>query len=188
MKQDWEFHYRVLNFLGRLREESTSQDEQQYLDAAMAALDFISRTGQTLDFDTFRESVEGRGPPIVIAAFETQESAEAWLRSHPNPPSGAQVLVAGEYRDVRWEPGKNRRHLLPVRSLENYLRGLIDGGLPAPVASFATLEEARAWTDSQPEPPRQAVIEIAGEFHLVAYHPRINLRAIYPFSRAAEPK
>ncbi len=187
MSQNWELPYRVLNLLGRLREESASEEDKACLDVAMASLDFISRTGQSSDFDAFRESVDDRAPPVVIAAFDTQESAEAWLKDHSNPPSGAQVLVAGEYRDVRWAPDKNRRALLSVRSLEYYLRELIDDGLPPPVASFATREEARSWVDSQPESPRQVVILIAGESHLVAYHHRIKLRAIYPLSRAAQP-
>ncbi|MCP3139899.1 head protein [Pyxidicoccus xibeiensis] len=187
MKKDPMFHFRVLNLLGRLWEESTSEEDKEYLSAAMGALDFISQTGQSHDFEAYRESVLADAPPLVIAAFDTKESAEAWLKNHPNPPSGAQVLIAGEYHDVRWVPERDRRYLLSGRSLEYYLRGMLDEGLPSPVATFATAEEAGAWVDSQPEPPRQVVITIAGEPHLVAYHHRINLRAIYPLSRAAPP-
>jgi hypothetical protein len=62
------------------------------------------------------------------------------------------------------------------------------GGLPAPVASFQTREEAEDWLALQPEPPRQVFIMIAGEYYLVVYHHRINLRAIYPVSLAAKPR
>ena len=50
-----------------------------------------------------------------------------------------------------------------------------------------TREEAEAWLALQPEPPRQVFITIAGECHLVAYHHRILLRAIYPVSLARKP-
>ncbi len=43
-------------------------------------------------------------------------------------------------------------------------------------------EEARAWFDSLPERPAQAVIQIGGESHLVAYHRNIDHLAFHPFS------
>lgn len=187
MKKDRMFHFRALNLLGRLWEESSSTEDKEYLEAAMAALDFISLTGQSHDFEVYRENTDGHAPPLVIAAFDTKESTEAWLKNHPHPPSGAHVLVAGEYHYAAWDPERDRRHLIPDRTLEYYLRELLDEELPAPVATFDTLEQARAWVDSQPEPPRQVVILIAGEPHLVAYHYKVDVRAIYPLSRAAPP-
>jgi hypothetical protein len=187
MNKDWQFRYRVLNLLGRLWEESTSEEDKEYLSTAMNALEFISQTGQFHDFETYRESLKDGAPPLVIAAFDTKESAEGWLKNHPNPPTGADVLVAGEYHYANCSPDLKRRYLLPVRTLEDYLRAVIDDELPPPVATFDTLEQARAWVDSQPEPPRQVVITIAGEPHLVAYHYKVGLRAIYPLSRAAPP-
>lgn len=187
MKRDWQFRYRVLNLLGKLWEESTSEEDKGYLSAAMDALDFISRTGQSHDFEAYRESVLADAPMLVIAAFDTKESAEDWLKNHPNPPSGADVLIAGEYHLILCDDDLKRRHLLRTQTLEYYLRGMLDDGLPPPVATFDTLEQARAWVDSQPEPPRQIVITIAGEPHLVAYHYKVGLRAIYPLSRAAPP-
>jgi hypothetical protein len=187
MKKDWKFHQRVLNLLGRLWEEFTSEEDKEYLSTAMNALDFISRTGQSHDFEAYRESVLDDAPPLVIATFDTKERAEAWLKNHPNPPSDAKVLIDGEYHNVLCDDDLKSRHLVRGLTLEYYLREMIDSGLPPPVATFDTLEQARAWVDSQPEPPRQVVITIAGEPHLVAYHYKVGLRAIYPLSRAAPP-
>ncbi|QSQ22212.1 head protein [Pyxidicoccus parkwayensis] len=187
MTKDWQFHFRVLNLLGKLWEESTSEENKEYLGAAMDALYFIMRTGQSHDFDAYRESVETDAPPLVVAAFDTKENAEAWLKKHPNPPSGARVLIAGEYYSVLCDDDLKRRHLVSGLTLEYYLREMLDDGLPPPVATFDTMEQARAWVDSQPEPPRLVVITIAGEPHLVAYHYKVGLRAIYPLSRAAPP-
>jgi ABC-type nitrate/sulfonate/bicarbonate transport system substrate-binding protein len=53
------------------------------------------------------------------------------------------------------------------------------------VATFATLEEAKRWLNSQPEPPRQVFVTVAGEYYLAAYHYKINLRALYPIPMAA---
>ncbi|NMO21803.1 head protein [Pyxidicoccus fallax] len=187
MTADRKFHFRVLNLLGRLGEESTSEEDREYLDAAMSALDFISRTGQSHDFEAYRESVLHNAPPLVIATFDTHESAETWLRNHPHPPCGAHVLIAGEYHDVLCDSDLQRRYLPRGLTLEYYLREMLDAGLPEPVATFDTLAQARDWVDSQPEPPRQVVIVIAGEPHLVAYHDRVGVRSIYPLSRAAAP-
>jgi hypothetical protein len=187
VSKDWLFPSRVQNLLGRLWEESTSEEDKEYLSTAMDALDFISQSGQFHDFEAYRESIKDDAPPLVIATFDTKEHAEAWLKSHPNPPGGAKVLIDGEYHHVFCDDALKHRHLPRGRSLEYYLREMIDDGLSPPVATFDTLEQARAWVDSQPEPPRQVVITIAGEPHLVAYHYKIGLRAIYPLSRAAPP-
>lgn len=96
------------------------------------------------------------------------------------------VLISGEYYYVMHLPEINQRRLLPHPTLEFYLADMLSEGLPAPVATFNTREEAEAWVQKQPEPPRQVFIQIAGEYHLVAYHHRVNLRAIYPISRAAK--
>lgn len=182
-----EFSLEVQELLGRLHDEAQSEKEKERLVEAIDALRFIYSTGQSQDFEDYRKSVDAKAPPLVIAAFNTRQEADAWLKEHPRPPDGAYVLIAGEYHMVVYAPERRHRSLPPVPFLEFYLRDMLEDGLPPPVATFATHEEAQAWVDSQPEPPRQVFILIAGEDHLVAYHHRVNLRAIYPLSRAAEP-
>ncbi|MCP3169820.1 hypothetical protein [Myxococcus qinghaiensis] len=92
----------------------------------------------------------------------------AWLRAHPAPLNGSKALIGDEYFNVVYFRDKDLRYL------------------PPPVTSFDTVEQARAWVDSQPEPPRQVLILINGEPYLVAYHYRVNVRAIYPMSLAAK--
>ncbi|AKI99932.1 Hypothetical protein AA314_01559 [Archangium gephyra] len=55
-------------------------------------------------------------------------------------------------------------------------------GLPPPVATFNTREEARAWFYNLPERPSQAVIQLGGEPYLAAYHRNIDHLAFHPFS------
>lgn len=173
-------------FLGRLREENQSKEDQERLLVAMDALRFIATTGQSYDFEEYRKSLDARAPPLVIATFNTREEAEAWLKAHPSPPHHAYVLIAGAYHVVQYLPESNHRRLIAHPVLEFYLGDMIRDGLPAPVATFGTREEARRWVDSQPEPPRQVFILIAGEYYLVAYHHRVNLREIYPIAMAAK--
>lgn len=172
--------------LGRLREGTSSPEEKERLLMAMDALQFISSMGLARDFEAYREDLEANGPPLVIAAFDTREEADAWLKHHPNPPAQAYVLIAGEYHIVMFIPDINHRRLVFQHILEYYLEQLVHDGLPAPVATFATREEAEAWLHAQPEPPRQVLIRIGGEDYLAAYHHRVNLRALYPVSRAAK--
>ncbi|WP_224248480.1 head protein [Hyalangium gracile] len=176
--------------LGRLREEARPEEEKQRLLVAMDALRFIAATGQSHDFDEYRKSLDAKAPPLVIASFRTREEADTWLNAHPNPPHHSYVLVGGEYHVVMYVPERNHRRLIAHPVLEFYLEDMVRQGLPAPVATFSTAEEARDWLDSQPEPPRQVFIQIAGEYHLVVYHHRVGLRAIHPISLAAksEPK
>lgn len=151
---------------------------------AVDALRFIASTGQSYDFKDYRESLDAKAPPLVIASFNKREEAEGWLNEHPRPPDQAYVLVAGEYYIVMYFPERKHRSLIRHPALEYYLEELTREGLPAPVASFPTREEADGWLARQPVPPRQVFVTIAGEVHLVAYHHRIDLRTIYPVSLA----
>ncbi len=155
---------------------------------AMDALRFIAATGQSREFDDYRQSLDARAPPLVIANFDTREAADAWLSQHPNPPLHAYVLIAGEYHVVMYVPELNHRRLISHPVLEFYLADMLRERPPAPVASFNTREEAEAWLNNEPEPPRQVFIQIAGEPHLAVYHHRVGLRAIYPLSMAAKPE
>jgi hypothetical protein len=172
--------------LGRLRAETQSSEEKEKLRLAMDLFEFIFETGQTLDFDEYRKSLDVNAPPLLIASFDTREEAMAWLNAHPNPPDGAKVLIAGEYHSIAWFKDLGNRRLPPSPVLPFWLEDMAREGLPPPVATFNTLEEAKAWVDSQPEPPRQVFIQVAGEDYIVAYHYRINLRALYPMSLAAK--
>lgn len=174
--------------LGQLWEETQSPEDKEKLRMAVDALRFITSTGQSHDFKDYRKSLDANAPPLVIASFNTREDAEAWLNDHPRPPDQAYVLVAGEYHIVMYFPERNQRSIIRHPALEFYLEELTREGRPAPVASFSTREEAEAWLARQPEPPLQVFITIAGEFHLVVYHHRINLRTIYPISLAAKPQ
>lgn len=152
----------------------------------MDALGFISATGQSHDFADYRKSLDDKAPPLVVAAFKTRAEADHWLMTHPNPPHHANVLIGGVYHHVIYSRTDNRRYLPPTPIIEFYLEEMISGGLPEPVASFGTRKEADAWLDSQPEPPRQNFITIAGEYYLAVYHYKVNIRALYPISMAAK--
>jgi hypothetical protein len=172
--------------LGRLWEESQSAEEKERLQVARDALRFIYATGLTYDFEDYRAGLEVNAPPPVIAAFNTREEADAWLRSHPHPPHHANVLISGEYHYVAYSREHDRRTIVSADTLEYYLAEMIRGGIPPPARTFTTHEEANKWLHSQPEPPLQLFIQVAGEPHLAAYHSGINLRALYPLSRAAK--
>lgn len=167
-------------FLGQLWEDSPSAEEKQKLMGALDAIRFLAATGQDYDFEDYRKSLDSNAPPLVIASFGSYEEAEAWLKNHPNPPRTAQVLIAGEYHRVVCSRENDLRRLLRASTLEYYLEEMKRDGLPAPVASFKTREEADAWLNSSSEPPQQVVVTIAGEPFLAVYHYRVNLRALYP--------
>jgi hypothetical protein len=181
-KADLDLHTREL--LGRLWKESSSSEEKERLQFAIDALSFIYDTGQSYEFEDYRKELDADGPPLVMATFQTREEAKTWLANHPSPPDKAKVLVAGEYHSVIYSRERSIRGLPPTPLLEYYLGDMIEDGLPPPVATFQTHEEATTWLHSQPEPPRQVFIQIAGESYLAVYHYRVNQRALYPISLA----
>jgi hypothetical protein len=175
-------------FLGQHREDSSSPEAREKFMVAIDAIRFIAASGQHGDFEDYRKSLDDNAPPLVIAAFNTRAEAESWLKEHPKPPLSAKVLVEGEYFWVIASRKFPFRELRPSPdTLGYYLEDMTSDGVPAPVATFTTREEAEAWLHAQPKPPRQVFIEIGGEPYLVAYHHRIQLRVLYAVSRAAKP-
>jgi hypothetical protein len=174
----------VEKLLGTLWSKSQSEEEKEKLMFAVEALNFITRTGQTYDFEDYRASLAAASPPLAIASFTTREEADAWLSAHPNPPGQASILIDGKYHHVAYIRKINHRAILRSNELEYYLGDMVREGVPPPVATFNTLEEAETWVHSQSEPPRQVFIQAADETYLAAYHEKLNLRALYPISIA----
>ncbi|REG23241.1 hypothetical protein ATI61_11784 [Archangium gephyra] len=171
-------------FFGKLLDDPEAAGEQVPIQAILDALRFISSAGQHEAFSDFIEHVESHAPPFVAASFETQQEADAWLKTHPSPPAFADILIGGRYHDVVYERETDFRRLPWNRHLERYLAWLKRLEPPVAAASFATRKEAEAWLRSQPNPARRTWVMIAGEFFLAAYHPNINHRALHPLSMA----
>lgn len=175
----------VEGLLGELSEDVSSPENKEKLLVAIDAIRFIATSGQSYDFEDYRKSLDANAPPLVVAAFKTLDEAQSWLTTTPKPPLGAQVLVGNTYYRVFYARETQLRKLLPnPGALEHYLEEMTREGLPPPVMTFSRREEADAWLDSQPVPPSQAFILIAGEYYLAAYHHRINLRTLYPVAQA----
>lgn len=100
----------------------------------------------------------------------------------------AYVLIADEYYVVADDRERDRRALYPHPTLEFHLEEMTRDGLPPPVGTFNTREEAKAWADTLTERPIQAVIQIGGERYLLAYHRNIDHFAFHPFSILRRPK
>ncbi|HEX8441273.1 hypothetical protein [Archangium sp.] len=172
-------------FFEELRDEPEAAGEQPAIQVILDAFRFISSTRQHAAFGDFLEHVESNAPPFVMASFETKSEAEAWLKSHPNPPTFAEILIGNRSHDVVYERETDFRRLPWNRHLERHLAWLKREESPVAEASFATREEAEAWLARQPRPARWTWVLIAGEFYLAAYYPNINHRALYPLSMAA---
>ncbi len=176
----------VMDLFARFRAGTRSPREKELLAVAINAILFITSTGQRYAFEDFLEQLESDAPPPVVASFGTLAEAEAWLRQHSEPPDSAYVLIGDTYHVVMYLRETNHRRLIPHPVIEFHLGQLKRDGIPPAVASFNTQEEAEAWLDAQTEPPRQAVLRIAGEDHLAVCHRNVNHRALYPFSMAVE--
>ncbi|HZH14175.1 MAG TPA: hypothetical protein VE057_07440 [Archangium sp.] len=171
-------------YFEKIRDEPESAEEVAQSQAILDAIQYIESTGQEGAFAAFLEYVESNDPPFVVASFDTQEEAEAWLANHPHPPDPANVLIANKYHDVFHNREMNIRRLPYNRALEWYLEELVKKEQPVPVASFGTREEADAWWRGQSEAARRAWVRVGSELYLAAYYPNIQHRALFPLSLA----
>ena len=168
--------------LGKNRENAQSPEEKKLLLLAIDALWFLWRNGQAYEFEDYREDSESNTPHRVIAAFNTRDEADAWIRTKPKPPDLALVLIADNYHIVLSSRDGLRTSLVPDPEFEYYIEEMTRDGLPPPTATFTTREEADNWFNNQTVPPPQTVIQIGGEHYLAVYYRNINHRAIFPFS------
>jgi len=175
---------RTERFFEQLLDEPQSPEGRELTLVIIDALRFITSTGQLDDFERYLQALDAHEPPRVVAAFDTREQAESWLKNHPSPPHCAHILIAGRYHTVAYDRATNGRYLPTSLALEYYLASLKEGSEPVAVASFETREEAEAWLRAQSAPRRRAWVRISGEIHLAVYHPNINHRALYPLSMA----
>jgi len=177
----------VQGLLGQTINNTPSPEEKELFRIAAAALMFISETGRTHSFEDYLQHGK-EDPPYAVASFKTREEADIWLKNHPEPPHGTHVLVADDYHLVAYHRERDIRSLIKLPAIEYYLEDLARRGPVAPVASFSTREEADAWLQSQPTPPRNAFISVAGKYHVAIYHRLIDHRALYPLPPAGEPE
>jgi hypothetical protein len=174
-------------FFTNLLSEARTPDEAEQLQAIVDALHFITATGQQASLEEYLEHLDAGSPPYVVAAFNTEAEAEAWLMSHLSPPDFAHIIVAGEYRTVHYDPENNLRSLPNDHALEYYLAELQREEPPTAVAAFDTREDADAWLKAQPTPARRAWVLVGGKFYLAAYYANIHHRALFPLSRGSSP-
>ncbi|MFY0521820.1 hypothetical protein ACN28I_00905 [Archangium gephyra] len=175
---------KTASFFGTQLDDPEAAGEQVPIQLILDVLRFISSTRQHEAFGDFVEHVEAHAPPFVVASFETEHDADAWLKNHPAPPLFADILIGGRYHDVVYDRETDFRRLPWNRHFERYLAWLKRDEPPVAAASFATREEAEAWLSNQPNPARRTWVMIAGEFYLAAYYPNINHQALYPLSMA----
>lgn len=176
---------KVQGLLGRTINNTASPEEKELFRIAAAALMYISETGRTHSFEDYLQFGK-EDPPYAVASFQTRAEADTWLAKHPEPPHGTHVLIADEYYLVAYRRQPDIRGLVKIPAIEPYLEDLARRGPVVPVASFDTRAEADAWLQSQPEPPRNVFIQIAGQYHAAIYHRLIHHRSLYPLPPAQE--
>jgi hypothetical protein len=172
-------------FFRQILDGSPAVEERAPIQVILDALRFISSTRQHEAFGDFVEHVEAHAPPFIVASFETQEEAAAWLENHPNPPPFARVLIGNGYHDVVYERETGLRRLAWNRDLHRYLAWLKQVEPPVATASFSTRQEAEAWLTRQLGLARRTWVRIAGELYLAAYYPNINHRTLFPLSMSS---
>ncbi|MBM7118239.1 head protein [Archangium primigenium] len=168
--------------LGKNREAALSPEEKKRYQLAMDALWFVWSNGQAYAFEDYLKDSEAQAPHRVIAAFNTRDEADAWLKTQSRPPDLALVLIGDAYHIVLSSKDGARCALVPDSDMEYHLEELMKAGVPAPEATFPTREEAMAWFNRQTEPAAQTVLQIAGANYLAVYYRNLQHRALFPFT------
>lgn len=170
----------AMAILLRTLDETVKPEQKQFVIVMVEMLNFLAVTGQYDAFDDYLENAH-TGAPWAIAWFNTREEADKWLSSLQEPPSWAYILIGDDYYTVWYSREDDERKLSRDSVIEPLLSDLAKSGLPPAVASFDTREEAREWLKSHPAAPL-AIVTIAGEDHLAAYHKKLNRHTLHPLA------
>ena len=168
----------AMALLLRTLEGTVDPDRKRLVSVLVEMLNFLAASGQ---YDAFADYLENAhtGIPWAIAWFDTRAEADTWLNSLQEPPSSAYILVGDDYYSVWYSREEDERRFSCDDAMEPLIEDFVKGGLPPSVASVNTREDAREWLKSHPALPL-AVVTIAGERHLAAYHKRLNRHTLHP--------
>jgi hypothetical protein len=176
----------AMELLLRTYQETPEPERKRRVLLVIDILNFIASTGRYADFEEYLENYYVDAP-WAIAHFDSRAEAEAWLNGLAEPPSWAYVLVGDEYFELWYSREEGERGLRRDYVMEQWLEDFTHKGLPPPVASFNTPEEARAWLESHPASP-MTFVTISGEYHLAVHHRKLDRHTLHPLSRLAEWK
>lgn len=107
--------------LYRTTSRITAPEDMDSILTALLALHFILETNQLAEFKHFVSIVDLDSRDVKIPplrSFGTRQEADAWLKAHPRPPSGARVDISGQKFLVSYNRESGRRVLFRPPTLE----------------------------------------------------------------------
>jgi len=108
----------ALAALRKARAHVHAPEDKEAVDTALLALQFLLESGQSPIFKNFLGSLDSRALPLPLCSFGTRQEADLWLSSHPRPPHGARVEIAGQRYSVGYSRDSGLRVLVRLPSLE----------------------------------------------------------------------
>jgi hypothetical protein len=172
---------KAVRILSQIRDNLPSEEQKRLIQVVIERFRFITSSGQRDDFSDYLETFY-RGPPPVIAHFDTRDEAETWLANLREPPSSACILIGDEYHEVLYFRDRGVRAIRRDYDLERFIESTTSRGLPVPAATFNTLAEAEAWWARQPDLPHAVYVQVAGDYYLAVHHREIARRTLHPIS------
>jgi hypothetical protein len=108
----------ALAALRQARARVHAPKDKESVDTALLALHFVLESGQSPLFENFLGSLDSKTLPLPLRSFGTRQEADLWLSSHPRPPHGARVEIAGQRYSVGYSRDSGLRVLVRLPSLE----------------------------------------------------------------------
>jgi hypothetical protein len=166
--------------IGKRWREDQPPEQTRVLSLARDALCFIAATGQYYPFEDFQKGLHS-APRVQTRDDDFPELKERLSRTEAfftqlldEPDSaGEEKLIQVILDTLRFISATGQ-----YEAFSQYLEHLEAEGPPHVVAAFTTMQEAQAWLDHHPAPPRFASILIGNDYHAVMYDRETNFRQL----------
>ncbi|MFP2903759.1 hypothetical protein ACLESD_01540 [Pyxidicoccus sp. 3LFB2] len=107
----FELYSSTCHHLHELEKRTSSPEQLEALRTAKVSFDFVMHLGEERGVEDYLESIRSARTAPPLRGFASQEDADAWLMTEPEPPIPAVVAIGNELYAVGYNRRRGKRQL-----------------------------------------------------------------------------
>jgi hypothetical protein len=100
--------------LHQMEKRMSSPEQLEAIRTAKISFNFVMRVGEEYGFEEYLESLRSARTSPPLEFFKTQEAADTWLATQPEPPPPAVISIGNELYSVSYNRRRKMRLLIRI--------------------------------------------------------------------------